>query len=1508
MANSLPRNVKGYEIEELIGKGGFGEVYRAFQPVIGREVAIKVILPIYANQPDFIRRFETEAQLVAKLEHPHIVPLFDYWRDTDGAFLVMRYFRGGSLYRLSKEESLQLTAIETITIVQQIASALALAHRNNVIHRDVKPHNIMLDEEKNAYLTDFGIALSATSQRNPSEEEFFSGSPAYAAPELIRGEGVSPQTDIYAFGILIYELLTNEHPFGDGSFTKMVQAQLSDPIPNLPEQLNLPPSVNKVIQRATAKDVHDRYQDVTHLANAFRQAMLGDEPITNPGIRDTTHIKNPYKGLLAFQEGDANDFFGREALIGQIINRLKEKNSAKGYERFLAVVGPSGIGKSSVVQAGLIPALRDGLLKDSENWFIVQIEPDDKPISNVQAALLSIARTPPDNLHERLYTDTQSLTWAINTVLPDTTSELVFIIDNFEELFTLTEDETERIQYLKLLYNAISHPNSRLRVIIMMRADYYDRPLLYEDFGGLLQERTQLVLPLSRQEIERAVRSPAERNGLQVETGFIDAILSDVRDEPGALPLLQYALTESFAYREGARLSSGSYRSTGGIYGALSQRAEEVYQSFETPELQDLSRQVLLRLISIGDTGDKRRRTPRAELVALGNPQQVNQILDAFGQYRILTFEGELGTREPKVEIAHEALISEWERMQGWLTENRDDIRTERLLSNATAEWKKSNHDNSYLLSGARLAQFEAWSQITKLSLTPDELSFIHESIKVRDTATQHEKERTQRELDLARETAASTQRAANRLKIIIGGLIVASIVGFILLALAINAQRVAEEQRLIADRNAREAQSLQTAFRSQLELASGRPDIALALALEASAVENAPSLVNSILIETAYSRNVQYVYNGHDVPLMTIALNQDGTQLLSAGGRYSDTQELNPDTAIHLWDLETQTLVREFTGHTDTVWDVVYSPDDRLIASASADNTIKIWNAQTGEVLHTLTAHTNDVRAIDFSPDGRFVLSGSGDYSDGTLTPESDFSVRLWNAETGEAICTFEPRQPIYSEINDVKFSPNGFLAVSASGAEFSPLGDNNVILWNVETCQEIRRFRGHQHIVKSVDISPDNQYILSGSADNTLILWDITNGTRIRTLRGHVDWVTTVKFDSSGIYALSGGWDNTIILWNVTTGDIIYQYVGHSAPIQSVLFSSDGLSFFSASQDTTVRQWDYENPLFLKRYGTTYLERSTRTQYSHNQRLLISANPSGLISVYNVERGVRIGTFKGHVSEINSLNFSQDDQFVLSADSNGEIILWDVINYQEIRRYEGHSGGVWGANFLQNDQLIVSGSDDSTVRIWDINTGEQLHIFDTDLSEVYTTAVSPDGRYFFAGSLNTQVIQWDVQTMQEVHRFNGHTSAPIASQVSPNGQFLATGGYDNLVILWDIESGQPLQYLSGHSKTVITLNFNVDSTIVISSSLDGTVRFWDVATGAELGRIDYGVPLASSSGSSDGRSIAIASEGGFVATYDYPILDIPVLIEWINENRALYRFSCDERTRLNLSPCTSP
>ncbi|HSM21702.1 MAG TPA: serine/threonine-protein kinase, partial [Rubrivivax sp.] len=647
-----------------------------------------------------------------------------------------------------------------------------------VVHRDIKPANILLDEAGNAYLADFGIAKDYGREAWTGEREVM-GTLDYVSPEQILGETVTAQTDIYSLGAVLYETLTGEKPFGDASAARLLYSHIHEPIPLVAaSRPDIPAQVDMVLQKATAKKPAERYATAVEMAAAFRDALHGLEPEMDDRVQTfapaPVAVTNPYKGLQAFQEADAEDFFGREALVQQLVSRLA--TTAGGREsRFLAIVGPSGSGKSSVIRAGLIPALRNGALPGSDKWFITTMIPGANPLQELEQALWRVAVEPPPDLVEPMERDSGGILRTLRRILPAESephlggAQLLLVIDQFEELYTLVEDEERRRFFLDSLLAALEAPRSPLRLLITLRADFYDRPLQDQDWGQLLKQNSEIMLPLNRTELTWAIREPARRAGVRLEDGLATGIVADVADQPGALPLLQYAMTELFESREDWLIRSESYEQLGRVQGALGKRAEAVFAGLDEAG-QEAARQTFLRLITLGEGAeDTRRRVLRSELEALsggaqagnGRPSPLAEVLERFGAARFLTFDRDPPTRAPTVEVAHEALIREWPRLRGWLAESRDDVRLQRLLAQAAAEWQAAGRDPGYLLREARLDQFAGWAASTPVALTEDERAFVDASVAARQQRLGAEEERRQRELQAARDLAEAQEKRA---------------------------------------------------------------------------------------------------------------------------------------------------------------------------------------------------------------------------------------------------------------------------------------------------------------------------------------------------------------------------------------------------------------------------------------------------------------------------------------------------------------------------------------------------------------------------------------------------------------------------------------------------------------------------------------------------------------------------------------------------------------------------
>ncbi len=732
-------------------------MHRGTQPALNRDVAVKVVRSELANRPEFVRGFEAEAAIIARLEHPHIVPLYDFWREPDRACLVMRWLTGGSLE--TQLDAGPMSLEDTAQMVEQVGSALAMAHRAGVVHRDVKSANILLDEEGNAYLTDFGIAVEATGDENPAAA-LSEGSPAYASPEQLRREVVGPAADVHGLGIAVYETLTGHLPFPETEDeAALLRHQLHDPIP--PPSLSRPElsaSVDEVLARATAKDPRGRYDQVGDFVSEFTAALAESAsapPAVYTAARRAVHtsaiVDNPYRGLRAFGEADARDFHGRDRLIDELLERMID---AQAPSNFLAVVGASGSGKSSVVRAGLLPALRQGRLPGSEGWFFTTMTPGPHPYEALETALLRVAVNPPASLIEQLREERRGIIRGVGRILPDDESTVLLVIDQFEEVFTLCADQETRSRFLEALAVAVDAPGSALRLVVVLRADFYDQPLGYESFADLVKHHAVTVTPLAPDELEQAIVRPAEQASATFEPGLVAEILADVSSQPGSLPLMQYALTELFERRVDGTLKVEAYRELGGLSGALARRADDLYRALERAH-ERAARRLFGRLITLGQgSDDTRRRVTRTEL---GPDPATAACIDAFGRARLLSFDRDPLTREPVVELSHEALIREWPRLREWLEHDRANLRIHRDITDGATRWLAGGREETDVLRGGRLEMALNYRADHPDELNADEAAFLDAAVELRDA----DAERTRRGNRRFRRLAAAASAVA---------------------------------------------------------------------------------------------------------------------------------------------------------------------------------------------------------------------------------------------------------------------------------------------------------------------------------------------------------------------------------------------------------------------------------------------------------------------------------------------------------------------------------------------------------------------------------------------------------------------------------------------------------------------------------------------------------------------------------------------------------------------------
>jgi WD40 repeat protein len=1128
---------------------------------------------------------------------------------------------------------------------------------------------------------------------------------------------------------------------------------------------------------------------------------------------DTDSAREPYRGLQTFDEEHAEFFFGRDGDIQRLLEKLKSS-------RFLAVVGPSGSGKSSLVRAGLIPALRRGALPRSEEWVVCVLQPGSHPLTMLAAQLL---RLYPQEAMQRTLADldederTLQLAVALALAGDRPAKRVLWVIDQAEEVFTLCRDERERSRFLDNLLYAASVPDGRGMVVFTLRADFYPRAAAYAELAQHLSAHQFLVSPLDEQGLRQAIEEPARLVGLELEPGLIEKILDDIAHEPGSLPLLEHALLELWKRRDGRRLTLAAYKESGGVPGGVAQWADAVFAEFDARQ-QEIARQVLLRLTQPGEgTEDTRRRAARAELVThAGEAEDAEEVVRTLIHERLLT------ASEEWVDISHEALIRGWPRLQAWLDDDRADLLVRNRITESARDWERHGRDDGLLYRGVRIGEAVQWRRRNEAALNDLEREFLDASAGLRE-----------------RERRAGRRR----IQLAIAGLITAlvvvgSVAGFALVERqhALDRQRQLLSRELSVAAAAQLNQNVDLAALLSLEAYRARPMIETRSAILSvlPSLERAEATLRArmgLINQVAFSPNGRTLATADDdgrVQLWDILSRRPLGRQLQADRYGVSSVAFSPDGrtlasagfgSVRLWDVPTQRPIGQpLRGHNGLVWNVAFSPDGRTLASAGNDRTVRFWDVATGRGLgRPLVGHTDFVTTVVFSPDGRLLASASGDRT-----------IRLW--DVGSRRPVGKALQGHTAAVLSVAFSFDGTTLASTADT-----ADRTIRLWDVRTGRPLGRpLKGHTDAVWSAAFSLDGRTLASGAADHTVRLWDVATHRLIgRPLRGHTDSVRSVAFSPNGDLLASGSSDRTVRLWDIANRRPLSRTVTAESAFSSLAFSPDGRTLAVALFDHTVRLWDLHKWKVRGRPLNRHTDAVLTVAFSPDGKTLVSGGSDRVLRLWDVGSQRQRGEpLQGHTGAVLSLAFGADGKTVASGGDDGTARFWNVttgrIRGQPLK---AHYSPVWSVAFSADGKVLASAGDDWMIRLWDARSHSSVRALRGHSSSVATVVFSPDGKTLASGSVDHTIRLWDVTTGRTIgHPLRGHASGVSSLAFSPDGKVLASGSADRTVRLWDVATQRPLgQPLRGHGDRVSSVAFSPDGKTLASSSWDRTLRFWD-------------------------------------------------------------------------------
>jgi WD40 repeat protein/DNA-binding SARP family transcriptional activator len=1418
------KGVRAYRLLEKISEGSRGIVFRAIQPRVERDVAIKIFHEGIATDPAFVRRFEQEAQAVAALEHPHIVPIYDYWREPGRAYIVSRYLRGASL-RALEERGQQLERERALRLIEQVASALAFAHGQGIAHGRVESSNVLFDGEANAYLGDFLVGVGPV-------------------PE--------PDSDVRQLARLAWRLLADGAP---------------EPLRALVEEADL------------GKEPLG--------AEAFaRSARAALEPSAIAQARRLDEVRNPYKGLRPFAEADARDFFGRGELTERLVARLRGDDVGS---RFLALVGPSGSGKSSVVRAGVVPAIRRGAWGDPEGRFIAEMSPGAHPFDELEGALLRIAVRPVARLHEMLEAGSRGLLQAVDLLMPDG-AEVVLVVDQFEEVFTLCSDEGEREQFLESLRVGTVDPDSRLRVVVTLRADFYDRPLTYPRFGELLAATTEAVPPLTPDELEQAIRKPAQRVGVSPEPGLVAEMIADVAHQPGALPLLQYALTELFERRDDDRLTLRAYQQIGGVAGALSTRADRILDATDA-EGRRAIKQVFLRLVTLGEgTQDTRRRVVRSELDALEVKQEaIDGVLHAFGRHRFLTFDRDPSTREPTGEIAHEALLNSWGRLHEWIDEMREDVREERRLSRAAAEWRASDRDLSFLMRGVRLEQVASWQATTDLALGERERAYLKASLDQRDRERAEEDERRRREARLER-------RSRTRLRALVAVFAVAALVaGSLTIVATKQSERASREARIAT------ARELASAAVANLDV---DPERSILLAMQA--VDMTRSVDGSVLpvAEEALHRAVTASRVVMTVPGLGGALDW------SPKGVFV-TVDPEGTGMVEIWDAATRERGLSFKGHDGHVTDVAFSPDGSKLATTGDDGTLKVWNPSNGDLLASVSGR-GPATGPSFSADGSLVAAAWT-----KETHEWLQSTPRLPAPDDSMIRVLDLRKDRVAWMHVTTGSP-GDTALSPNGKRLATItGGNAGKVFDLETGDRAFRLRTGSSDLH-VAWSPDGRFIATTASFGPPRLWDAQTGELVSTLTGHTGLVTSVAWSRDSSRLVTGG--REVRVWKI--GVDVVEVQSLSAPemssgVAGVAFSRGGTRVMAGAADfKAVKIWDlglngdaeWVNLPWSGSSGDN--DTDVLAEFMREGRIVTTSARE--LTIWDVQRRQALRRIAPRAFlSIYALDVSPNGREIAAGggyptgprDFGGHAVgVWNAATGQELFQV-WHALDVLDVAFSPDGEHMVSAGYRESAKVVD-GEGRVIRVLKEEKGlRIEDVAFSSDGRLVATAAWSDEggehVRIWDWETHTLVRTIKG--ASLVEFDPSGPGMVTVLGGRAEIT---DPESGRRVAVLAAPSSDISALAFSPDGSLVATGHADGAVRLFDGDTGRQRWTLPGNACAVDDlSFSPDGTKLASTSSCDGVRVW---ALDIDDLLEIARQNvtRSLTDEECLQYLHMDQCP----